>query len=92
MSQKHYKPKPAPIAVETEVEEVLEAPQEALEAPVEAPADIEQAKTYTAQDGDTYASLGDKFKPAGKTKHEHAKHLFALNGGKSIVPGTVIKL
>lgn len=89
MSQKNYKPKPAPIALEPEVvEEVIETP----ESPVEAPAVIEQAKTYTAQDGDTYASLADKFKPAGKSKHEHAKHLFALNGGKSIVPGTVIKL
>lgn len=85
MSQKHSKPKPVEI-------EPQEDPQEALEAPVEAPVAVERPKTYTVQDGDTYASLGDKFKPAGKSKHEHAKHLFALNNGKALIHGTVIKL
>lgn len=89
MSQKNYKPKPDPILVGPEAEEAV---LEAAEAPVEELPVVGQANTHIAQDGDTYASLGDRFKPAGKTKHEHAVHLFTLNGGKPIIPGTVIKL
>lgn len=47
---------------------------------------------YVAEAGDTYASLGKKFAPAGVTGFEHAKHLFAVNGGKPLAAGTEVIL
>jgi hypothetical protein len=49
-------------------------------------------ETYTADEGDTYPSIAGAFKPAGMTKHEYAKHLFAINGGRNITAGVEIKL
>lgn len=93
MTQKHTKPKPDPIVVQPEAEDVAqEGTQDVTEAPVAAPAVVGQAKTYTAVDGDSYAVLGAKFAPLGVSKHEHATYLFALNRGKAITSGTVIDL
>jgi hypothetical protein len=76
--------------VETPAEEiVVETPQ--VETPP-APAPVITPATYVAVDGDSYASIAAKHKPAGTSTHLYAKTLFALNGGKNIVPGTEVKV
>lgn len=72
--------------------EIQEAAPEALEVPLEATKPVLQAKTYTAQNGDSYASLAARFVPAGWRKHTYALYLHEKNGGKSIKDGTVIHL
>lgn len=81
--------------IEDVIEEIVESTT--LEAPVEADtpkaAPVSTvAKTHVAVDGDSYASIAAKYKPAGSSTNEHAKRLFALNGGKSVVAGTIITL
>ena len=61
-----------------------------VEAPVITTADA--VGTYTAQNGDTYASIASMFKATGESKHEFATRLFILNNGKAVSAGTVIKL
>lgn len=48
--------------------------------------------TYTAIEGDTYASVAARFKPADKSKHEFSLYLFSKNGGTPLTAGTTIKL
>lgn len=45
-----------------------------------------------ATDGDTYASLAAKLKPKGMSGFEYATVLLALNGGKKISAGSVVRL
>lgn len=70
----------------------LEPVSEAVEAPVAAFVPSAGVNTYTAVDGDSYASIAAKFKLDTETKHDYAKRLFALNGGKSISAGVGVKL
>lgn len=55
-------------------------------------AEVKKPKTYTVVDGDSYPSVADKFKPAGMSKHEYAKALFAKNKGVALSVGTVVVL
>lgn len=55
--------------------------------PVERPAD-----TYTAKDGDTYASIAAAHKSPDQSTHDYATVLFILNKGKNLSAGTVVKL
>lgn len=50
------------------------------------------AGTYMAVDGDSYASIADKFKPAKMSKHEYAVELFEKNAGKTLDAGIIITL
>lgn len=51
-----------------------------------------EVKFVVAADGDSYASIAAAWQPAGKTKHEYATHLFAINNGKLVIPGMIINL
>lgn len=46
--------------------------------------------TYRVVDGDSFASIADRFLPAGKTKHEYASELFVKNGALRV--GAEIRL
>ena len=47
---------------------------------------------YIVQDGDSYASLGKKFAPAGVRGFDHAQKLIGLNKGKTLIVGQEIKV
>lgn len=67
-------------------------PSEALEAPSEAATAAPKAKTYTAKDGDSYASIAELYPVDGMTKHERAMQLWRDHGGMRLKDGTVINL
>jgi hypothetical protein len=52
----------------------------------------EPARSHVVKDGDTYASIAGLYKPSTLTKHEYATHLFALNKGTALTPGTEVDL
>lgn len=85
----------------TQTEEVLEVIDAAdaveaglasYESPVEAPKSSERPRTYTAQAGDSYASIAKKFKPAGMRSFDYAQDILSANGGKALRPGVEILL
>jgi Tfp pilus assembly protein FimV len=49
-------------------------------------------KTYTAKDGDTYASISASKKPKRLSRHEYATHLYKINKGATVRAGLVVKL
>lgn len=49
-------------------------------------------ETTIAKPDDTYASLAARLKPAGMSGFEYATILLALNGGKKISAGSVVRL
>lgn len=64
--------------------------------PVEVPKPVKSKpaatkKDYVVVDGDTYAALGKKFVKSGETPFQAANRIMAANGGKSLVPGEVVK-
>lgn len=72
---------------------------EEVEALAEEVAEIEQPvkflpkkNTYVVQDGDTYASIGQRYAPLGTRGFLHAQYLEKLNGSKVLVVGGEIKL
>lgn len=58
----------------------------------EAPEPTLSGRFYTVNDGDTYASIAAAHKSPGQSTHSYATELFALNKGKQLTAGTVIKL
>lgn len=91
--------KPADIKLEDKIEDCcdsdLELTEKCDDCPVvEVAPKIEtlSGRFYTAVEGDSYASIAAKHKPAGISTHAHATTLFALNGGKTVTAGTIIKL
>jgi len=74
-----------------EVVEAVDEPESRVE-PVEATKPLRKVNTFVAMPGDSYASLAASLCPEGMTKHEYAKLLFALNGGKALIPGAEVKL
>lgn len=75
-----------------EVVEASETEIAVTEQPVEALLAHGWGNTYVVKDEASYAVLGAILKPAGKTGHEYALHLYEINGGKPLTAGTVIKL
>lgn len=72
--------------------EPVEVSQEAPEAPLEDLVADEQANTYIAQDGDTWAVIAARFNPGGMTNFEYAKHLVSVNGHRTNLSGFEVKL
>lgn len=72
-----------------EVEEI-ETAEEIIEAAVVE--DVVKAGEYVVADGDTYAVLGKKFVKSGETPFEAAQRISTLNGAKSLIEGSTIKL
>lgn len=75
--------------------ESLPEPEHAPEShqePVEATDPLPKVKSYEVVSGDSYASLGKRFRPEGTSSHQHALHLIALNNNKPLNPGTIIQL
>lgn len=50
------------------------------------------AGTHQVSDGDTYAGLGETYKSGKETGFEKANAIYALNSGKALVPGDVVKV
>lgn len=48
--------------------------------------------TYTAKEGDTYASIAAAHCPAGMKNFAYATHLFEINGGQAITPNKTVRL
>lgn len=71
---------------ETEIVETVEAPV------VEAPVAKAKAGVYLAVDGDTYAALGVRLAPKGKSGFEYATELVEKNNGKALIEGTEVIL
>lgn len=46
--------------------------------------------THTMQEGENIQTIAALYRPAGKTRQEYAKELFAKNG--TIFPGKIVKL
>jgi hypothetical protein len=68
---------------------------DAVETPVavEAPKPVATpAGTYTAVEGDTYASVAANHPASGLTNYARAVQLHLINKGKAINAGTIIKL
>jgi len=59
---------------------------------VETVSPVAKANTYVAVDGDSYASIAAEFNTTSLTKFQYAQFLLALNGGKSIVAGSEVRL
>lgn len=59
---------------------------------VEAVSPVSKADTYVAVEGDSYASIAAEFNTTKLTKFQYAQFLMALNGGKSIVAGSEVRL
>lgn len=62
---------------------------------VEVVAEIPSAptgKTYTAKDGDTYASIAAAHKPAGVKSFDYAQTLYEANNAKPIRAGVEVTL
>lgn len=53
---------------------------------------VEKELEHVVAAGDTWASLGARFKPKGVTTHEHAKLLHVKNNGCVLRAGVVVKL
>lgn len=70
--------------VEALAEEVTE-----IEQPVKF---LPKKDTYVVQDGDTYASIGQRYAPLGTRGFLHAQYLEKLNGSKVLIVGSEIKL
>lgn len=79
-------------SAETVSLEPVEAEIEAVETPSEAFEPAGKVITHTVGVNDTWAVLGAKYKPQGKTGFEHAVYLQKLNNGASLRPGMVVKL
>lgn len=71
-----------------EVEET-ETAEEIIEAAVVET--VVKSGEYVVAEGDTYAVLGKKFVKSGETPFEAANRIMNANGGKSLVPGEVVK-
>lgn len=80
----------AVVAVTEELD--VEPVSEALEAPSEPVAEAAGVNTYLVQDGDSYASVAARLKPAGVKSHDYAQHLYTLNGSQPLLAGRSIKL
>lgn len=69
-----------------------------VEAPVadivaeEATPVVAPAGGYIVLEGDSYASIADKHKPAKMTKHDYAVELYEKNGGKALAAGVIVNL
>lgn len=90
-----------PVLPVIENEEILEEdlvvdePEVVLDEPVAVVETIStpaKADTYSAVDGDSYASIAAKFNKGAFTNFQYAKLLLDLNGGKSITAGTEVRL
>lgn len=98
-AKKTYSPKPETVEVELtevnlEAEETLEV--EEVELPeveyVKTPEPVETpSSTYTVKAGDTWASISDRLRPDGTTKHLYAEFIQKLNGG-TLTAGRTINL
>jgi hypothetical protein len=85
----------------TEVPEILEpeilgevenfAAEDLEEVTIQAPKKIDW-NFHVVESGDSYASIAAMHVPAGITKHTYAQKLFSLNNGKTLLPGSVVKL
>lgn len=75
-----------PIVVEPEM--VVDEPVTV----VEATKPVATSNRYIVQDGDSYASLGALLTPKGMTGFKYAQTLMALNGGKTLITGSEIRL
>jgi len=97
--------KVTPVEVEEVVETTFDAvdvalvsdviPEVVVDEPVtvvEAPKPVETSNHYIVKDGDSYASLGASFAPKGMTGFKYAQTLIALNGGKTLIAGSEIRL
>lgn len=83
---------PVEVTVDTELVPCC-GKDECTDCVVDKPISVGEAVgTYTAEEGDTYPSIADMFKPVGMSKHDFATYLFVLNSGKAVSAGTVIKL
>lgn len=74
-----------------ECEFISDLPEETPAEPVDLNASA-SAGIYTAQEGDTYASIAAVFCPVGMKKFEYATHLFEINGGQAIAPNKTVRL
>lgn len=79
-------------SAETVSLEPVEVEIEAVETPSEAFEPVGKAMTHTVGVNDTWAVLGAKYKPEGKTGFQHAVYLHKLNNGATLRPGMVVKL
>lgn len=85
--------------VEEQTSPGVDAPVEPQDVPAEAdvapvvpkPVGVTVASVLV-EDGDSYASLGAKYAPAGVSAHEFAKELVALNGGAVLRAGGFVKI
>lgn len=68
------------------------ADTEIVETVVEAPVAKAKAGVYLAVDGDTYAALGARLAPKGKTGFDYATELVEKNNGKALIEGTEVIL
>jgi LysM repeat protein len=60
--------------------------------PEPATAEAPAAKTYTAKDGDTYASIAAAHKPAGTNAFDYAQALYEWNNAKPLRAGVEVTL
>lgn len=79
-------------STETVSLEPIEAEIGATSDPLEPFEPASKVKTYKVGPDDTWAILGAKHKPAGKTGFQHAVYLQKLNNGAALRPGMVVKL
>lgn len=79
-------------STETVALEPVEVKIEATSDPLEPFQAVSSTKTYTAGPNDTWAVLGAKYKPEGKTGFQHATYLHKLNNGATLHPGMIVKL
>ena len=78
----------ATVSEAIEPELVVEEPEAVLETP-KPPVD---GNVWVADEAVSYAVLAARFLPEGMKKHDYAKQLYAINKGKTILPGTEVKL
>lgn len=69
-------------------EEIVEAVEPLIEIPIVKA----KAGVYLAVDGDTYAAIGARLAPKGKTGFEYATELVEKNNGKTLAEGTEVIL
>lgn len=75
-----------------EAADAVEAGLVSHESPVETTAPAERPRTYVVKAGDSYASIGAKFKPADMRPFDYAQDILLANGGKALRPGVEILL
>jgi hypothetical protein len=93
LTKKFVKVEPALVEPTDLVEDVILDDVEILEPEVEPEPVMASAPTsYVCVYGDTYPGIAARFKPAGLTKHQYAKHLFATNKGKALAAGVEVIL